>query len=180
MMSDADLLSLSDQIRSVCDDKWCVYVLWTTSSHLPLAVRMAEATGFTVKQVGVWVKMKADGSRPTTGLGNYLRNGHEQFLFCTRGSGAMKAVMDHTVNTVFFDRSPVGKVTKDRDLHSVKPESVQDALDRMYPDARKLELFARRHRPGWTCVGNEVDGKLSDPNVPHEDIRDALVRLRDA
>ncbi len=21
-----------------------------------------------------------------------------------------------------------------------------------------LEIFARRHRPGWTCIGNELDG----------------------
>jgi N6-adenosine-specific RNA methylase IME4 len=26
----------------------------------------------------------------------------------------------------------------------------------MFPKARKLELFARRIRPGWTCLGNEV------------------------
>ena len=38
----------------------------------------------------------------------------------------------------------------------------------MFPTQTKLELFARRHRPGWTCLGNELDGL---------DIRDALEQL---
>lgn len=54
--------------------------------------------------------------------------------------------------------------------HSVKPEEVQDRIDKMWSDPKfsKLELFARRHRPGWTCLGNELDGL---------DIRDALEKL---
>lgn len=51
--------------------------------------------------------------------------------------------------------------------HSVKPEEVQDRIDVMFSDPKfnKLELFARRHRTGWKCLGNELDGL---------DIRDAL------
>lgn len=54
--------------------------------------------------------------------------------------------------------------------HSVKPEEIQDRIDKMWSDPKfsKLELFARRNRPGWTCLGNELDGL---------DIRDALDSL---
>ena len=40
--------------------------------------------------------------------------------------------------------------------HSAKPEHLQDSLDIMFPQGKKLELFARRVRPDWTCLGNEI------------------------
>lgn len=40
--------------------------------------------------------------------------------------------------------------------HSIKPPDVHERIEAMYPNARKLELFARRKRDGWTCWGNEV------------------------
>jgi len=41
--------------------------------------------------------------------------------------------------------------------HSEKPEMIQDAIERMYPQALpRLELFGRRPRRGWTVAGNEV------------------------
>ena len=40
--------------------------------------------------------------------------------------------------------------------HSAKPEHLQDSLEIMFPQGKKLELFARRVRPDWTCLGNEV------------------------
>src|SRR5690606_15124530 len=39
--------------------------------------------------------------------------------------------------------------------HSAKPEDLQDMLDKMFPNGNKLEMFARRQRPGWWCIGNE-------------------------
>lgn len=41
--------------------------------------------------------------------------------------------------------------------HSRKPEWVQDVVDSRLPDARRIELFARRQREGWTCWGNDAD-----------------------
>jgi N6-adenosine-specific RNA methylase IME4 len=52
--------------------------------------------------------------------------------------------------------------------HSKKPEALQDQLDAMYPDGERLELFARRLRPGWLCTGLEIDGR---------DAREFVVRL---
>jgi N6-adenosine-specific RNA methylase IME4 len=41
----------------------------------------------------------------------------------------------------------------------------------MFPDAKKLELFARRHTEGWTCTGNELDGL---------DVRESLAKLKES
>lgn len=40
--------------------------------------------------------------------------------------------------------------------HSRKPEYVQDMIELMYPEAKKIELFARRSRKGWNTWGNET------------------------
>jgi N6-adenosine-specific RNA methylase IME4 len=42
--------------------------------------------------------------------------------------------------------------------HSRKPDSLHQIIERHYPQPF-LELFARRQRIGWTCLGNELDGE---------------------
>jgi len=159
LMTDGEIIDLD--IRSLAS-RGCVLVLWCTAHHLSLACKCVERWGFTVKQVGVWHKVKKDGST-TMGLGTYLRNGHEQFLLCTTGSGARKSLACHTVNSVFNHK---------RTGHSKKPECIQDALEKMWPNRRRLEMFARRDRLGWTCVGNQC------PSTFGEDIRDSVERLK--
>lgn len=51
--------------------------------------------------------------------------------------------------------------------HSAKPLKQYNKIEALY-DGPYLELFARNTMPGWTALGNEIDGK---------DIRDALKDL---
>ena len=41
--------------------------------------------------------------------------------------------------------------------HSQKPEHAYEMIEAMFPDAEKIELFARNTRNGWDCWGNEVE-----------------------
>lgn len=41
--------------------------------------------------------------------------------------------------------------------HSKKPECAYGMIEAMFPEAVKLEMFARNHRSGWYCFGNEVE-----------------------
>lgn len=50
-------------------------------------------------------------------------------------------------------------VSSRKTKHSEKPEEIQDRIERMFPDKQYLELFARRHRHNWTCLGNELSGR---------------------
>ena len=43
-----------------------------------------------------------------------------------------------------------------RGKHSEKPEIFYEIIERMYPELPKIELFARRARPGWAAWGNEA------------------------
>lgn len=94
-------------------------------------------------------------------LGRLFRQTHEIALIGTRGS-VYKDLKSKSQRSVILDKN-LG--------HSSKPEGFQDRLDQMFPDFKKLEMFARRNRPGWTCIGDE------NFSTKNEDIRDSIIRL---
>ena len=93
------------------------------------------------------------------GMGRLFRQTHEICLVGTRGK-IYKQLANKSQRSVSFAENL---------RHSAKPDALQESLEAMFPKSRKLELFARRLRPGWTCLGNEIDGK---------DIYDALADLK--
>lgn len=44
----------------------------------------------------------------------------------------------------------------ERTEHSRKPEEFRTIIDTIYPQGRRIELFARSAAPGWDVWGNEV------------------------
>lgn len=95
-------------------------------------------------------------------MGRLFRQTHEICLIGTNNTKIYKKLANKSQRSVSC--APNLK-------HSQKPEDLQDSLDIMFPDPNhlKLEMFARRKRSNWTCIGNEVcDG---------EDIRESLKKL---
>ena len=41
--------------------------------------------------------------------------------------------------------------------HSRKPDEVAERIEALYPNASKLEMFARTTRSGWDVFGNDTD-----------------------
>lgn len=97
------------------------------------------------------------------GMGRLFRQTHEICLIGVRGK-IYKHLTNRSQRSVHF--APNLK-------HSKKPEDLQDMLDCMFPgkEIKKLEIFARRSRLDWDCVGNQCPDSLG------EDIRDSLVRI---
>jgi N6-adenosine-specific RNA methylase IME4 len=89
-----------------------------------------------------WIKLTKDG-RPRMVLGKTTRKGKETLLLAKRGKGLKR--VDKGVRQVIF--APPGR-------HSEKPQQIHEGLERLYGDVRRLELFARRERFGWTPWGN--------------------------
>jgi N6-adenosine-specific RNA methylase IME4 len=118
-----------------------VLFFWAVSSLLPEALAVLEAWGFACKSTLCWVK-------PSIGPGVWLRNRHELLLVGQRG-GYPPPEPEERCDSVL--EAPRGR-------HSQKPELVYVLIERMYPQANKLELFARVSRPGWVAWGNEVSG----------------------
>ena len=116
-----------------------VLFLWAVSSQLEGALQVIRAWGFECKTTLCWVK-------PWIGPGVWVRNRHELLLLARRGDHPPPDPEDR-VDSVL--EAPRGR-------HSEKPERVYELLERMYPQASKLELFARSRRPGWSAWGNEV------------------------
>jgi N6-adenosine-specific RNA methylase IME4 len=119
--------------------KDAVLFLWTVSSLLEGALEVIRAWGFEYKTTLCWVK-------PSIGPGVWVRNRHELLLLARRGDHPPPDPEDR-VDSVL--EAPRGR-------HSEKPEQVYELLEQMYPQASKLELFARSRRPGWSAWGNEV------------------------
>ena len=47
-------------------------------------------------------------------------------------------------------------ISIERTKHSVKPNEFYDIIEALYVTGRRLELFARTARAGWTAWGNEA------------------------
>lgn len=125
--------------------KNAVLFLWITT---PLKTdiiesRLIEKWGFNYKTSLYWIKDK-DGK---PGLGNWWRGSVEECLFCIRG------------NVPAFRETADNVVIAKPGIHSEKPkeywEKIEPVLARNNLNKR-VELFARNPRDGWSAWGNEV------------------------
>lgn len=150
-------------VAKACNKDGAVLCLWVPSSLLQQGLDTMKAWGFEHKQTYVWVKTKKEQKDINNclafGMGRLFRQTHELCLIGINNTKAYKRLKNKSQRSVCL--APNLK-------HSAKPEDLQESLETMFPRTRKLELFARRLRPGWTCLGNEIDGK---------DIRVALAEL---
>lgn len=107
------------------------------------------AWGFEYKTCAfLWAKARRSGFGFFMGLGHYTRANTECCLLAVRGR---MPVVDKGVTQMIF--SPVRE-------HSRKPDEQYGKIERLYPNMRYLELFARRKREGWDVWGNEVEGAI--------------------
>lgn len=117
----------------------CVLFLWATVPMLPDALRVMEAWGFGYKSHFIWNKDKI-------GTGYWNRNKHELLLVGTRGNIPAPAMGEQTHSVI---DAPVR-------MHSEKPAAFYALIEGYFPNLPKIELNARRARPGWKAWGNEA------------------------
>lgn len=117
--------------------------LWRVASMQLEAICVMQQWGFVLKTEMVWVKRTAKGRR-WFGMGRTVRGEHEVCLIGTRGKPKS---LSHSVRSVFEAQVPGGR-------HSAKPDEFFDIVESLAPGPY-VELFARRHRPGWVCLGND-------------------------
>lgn len=125
-------------------DENCELYLWTTQKYLPYSFEFLKSWGFKYCETLSWCK------RPM-GLG-------QGGVFCP--------------TTEFLIHGRIGKMPKIRRIdstwflvkrphnsHSKKPEFFQDMIETV-TDEPRLEIFARRERTGWFCIGDELGKPL--------------------
>lgn len=147
-------------VSQIVDPAGCVLALWVPGSMLQDGLDVMKAWGFSQKQVWVWVKLKKDhanepdpNKRTRVGMGRLFRQSHEIALIGTSGKSIYPLLKNKGQRSVGFDLN-LG--------HSIKPETLHERLELMFPSANKVEFFARRNRLNWTCLGDGIDGKNID------------------
>lgn len=165
------------RIKDIVDPDGALLALWVPSSLLQEGLDIMKEFGFIFKQTWIWIKLKKEPFKQfkknkdfkleeinleqllSFGMGRIGRNVHEICLIGVRGK-IYKKIQNRSQRTVFFYKN---------EKHSKKPELLQDKLDMIFPDTNKIEIFARRQRPGWHCIGNEI--------VQGEDINESISKL---
>lgn len=164
----------------------CYLFLWRVSSMVEEAYRVVRAWGFVPKTELVWRKLTVKDKR-WFGMGRTLRAEHETCIIATRGR---PKVLDRAVRSCFdadelaveaFARAEARALVEAGDYagairmmaesikggmfwgrcygHSRKPEEFYELVENLVPGPR-AELFARQHREGWTCYGDELGTPL--------------------
>jgi N6-adenosine-specific RNA methylase IME4/ParB-like chromosome segregation protein Spo0J len=116
-----------------------VLFMWAVPATFPDALAVVAAWGFTFKTFAVRVKRNM-------ACGLWLRGQHDPLIIATRGNMPPPPELH---SSVFFDDGP-------RLPHSGKPDAVRDWIASAYPDAGRIELFARSAAPGWYAWGNQA------------------------
>jgi N6-adenosine-specific RNA methylase IME4 len=149
-----DLMKLD--VQSISNDD-CLLFMWTTGPQMENSIKLGTAWGFSYKTVAfVWDKMIHNP-------GQYTLSQTEMVLVFKKGRipkprGAR--------NVRQFLQYPRGE-------HSQKPELVIEGISRMFPDQKKIELFARNNYVGWDNWGLEIpEAKVNIPSA--EELNDQI------
>lgn len=116
-----------------------VLFLWVTSPLLSECWPIIKAWGFEYKACFVWDKVKHN-------WGHYNSVRHEFLLICTRGS----CLPDES--KLFDSVQSIERTEK----HSEKPKEFRVIINTLYPQGKRIELFARGEASGWESWGNAL------------------------
>lgn len=116
--------------------------MWATSPHLDQAIDLGKSWEFDWATVAfVWDKMRVNP-------GFYTLSQCELCLVFKRGRIPQPRGARNMRQLVSVKRGP----------HSTKPQEVRRRIELMFPDQRRIELFARSTAPGWQSWGLEANG----------------------
>lgn len=128
------------ELPPMADDS--LMFMWRVSSMQHEALTVMKAWGYRLHSEMVWEKLTKHGKQHF-GMGRIVRGSHETCLIGVRGKPKIKS---RSVRSSFA--APVGR-------HSEKP-ALFFSLVEMLSDGPYVEAFARRHRPGWSAIGNQL------------------------
>lgn len=147
---DYDTMTLDDikifhesLLSSLTNRKHNVF-MWTIDKFLPETEKFMDELGYTLHCRFIWDK--TNGIAPAF----TIRFAHEYLLwFYKKGNILMPSKETRGKYTTVVREAST--------IHSRKPISVYEMLEDMFPDARKLEVFARIERESWDCWGNGIE-----------------------
>ena len=143
---DYPVLSISDIYEIInCFDSQVLF-LWTIDKFLFEAQSLGERLGYKLHARFIWDK--TNGIAPAF----TVRYSHEYLLWMYNSPMLKIAKEQRGKFTTVFQESST--------RHSKKPIKAYEMIESLYPEATKLELFARNKRDGWDVWGNEVSNDI--------------------
>lgn len=144
---DYETLTIEDIKNYLSQIETPVLFLWTIDKYLFEAQKIAEELGYKLHARFIWDK--ENGIAPAF----TVRFAHEYLLWMYK-SPMLK-----------IDEKVKGKFTtilrEKSTKHSKKPICAYELIESLYPNAKKIEMFARNKRKGWDVWGNEVESDIS-------------------
>ena len=126
-------------VPAIADDD-CILFMWTTGPQLENAIKLGNAWGFEYKTVAfVWDKMVHNPGRYTLSQTEFVLVFKKGKFPTPRGARNIKQL-----------------VSVHRGKHSEKPIEVIAGITEMFPQQKKIELFARKNFMGWDNWGLEI------------------------
>lgn len=173
-MSDEDMIRL-DMASYL--ERQAVLLVWATCPRLDFAIECGKAWGLHFRGVAFnWVKTTIDGRTiGAQGVRPSIVKTTTELVLAWSPVKRGRPIKLHdesirqtieTTEIVFPEDGEELRAARPG-KHSVKPDEAYARVEKMYPQASRVELFARRERSGWTCIGNEL-------NTP------SLVRMRES
>ena len=124
----------------------CALAMWATAPMMPQAFDLLKVWGFRYITMGTWAKQSSTGDKWAFGPGYVFRTAAEFYILGKIGEPRQ---VSHSIRNLIV--APVRG-------HSVKPDTLHEHLEAMWPGPR-LELFARRRRAGWDAWGDQLPAK---------------------
>jgi len=121
-------------------DKDAVLFLWSPSPKLLEALKILEAWGFEYKTNAIW-------NKEIIGMGYWFRSQHEILLVGTKGNFSPPDT-ELRITSVYSEK---------RTEHSKKPEYYYNLIEKLFPNGKYLEIFARqKYNEKWSIYSNEI------------------------
>lgn len=150
----------------------CALLMWCTFPYLDKQIELFKHWGFRFRtQFLTWVKLNPKGYdlpkddpayKPGKdyvlyrdgmfhsvffGVGNYAKSNPEVCLLGMRGQ--VPTISDAVSSVILAPRR----------VHSRKPDEAYAKIEQVFGDVPRVELFARHAAPGWSVLGNGIDGQ---------------------
>ena len=117
----------------------CLLFMWATNPHLDQAIELGCCWGFKYVTIGfVWYKQRGNP-------GFYTMSSCELCLIFKKGR----------IPQPRGARNVKQFLSEKRGRHSEKPNEIRERISLMFPEQKKIELFARDTCSGWDSWGNE-------------------------
>ena len=122
-------------------------IMWIIASTVQDSVNMLTKWGYDIVSFGNWIKISTYG-RDWPSNGYFFQHCKETYLVAKKGRAP------ETFNPKMFEDA----IYCGRGRQSHKPDKLYEVIEKMFPNAMYLEIFARAHnlRENWVSIGLEI------------------------